>query len=238
MHYRSPASESRPRPRRFARRRISRSCRSSPTLSNARNRRSLMGSRRHVLAIIAAIVIAPALLASGVARADWPDHAIKWVVPFGPGGANDLIARAAAETLSKRLGQPIVIENKGGAGAVIGADYVAKSKPDGYTWLIGAAGVVTNSMIRNDMPYADSDLVPVGMIAVAPSVIVVHPSLPVSNLKELVAWGKAQAGAADWATAGRGSTPHFVAEMLREAGVNINIIPYKSGSEGVTAVMS
>jgi tripartite-type tricarboxylate transporter receptor subunit TctC len=197
-----------------------------------------MGSRRHVLAIIAAIVIAPALLASGVARADWPDHAIKWVVPFGPGGANDLIARAAAETLSKRLGQPIVIENKGGAGAVIGADYVAKSKPDGYTWLIGAAGVVTNSMIRNDMPYADSDLVPVGMIAVAPSVIVVHPSVPANNLKEFVAWAKTQSGGINWATAGGGSTPHFVAEMLREAGVNITIVPYKSGSEGMTAVLA
>jgi tripartite-type tricarboxylate transporter receptor subunit TctC len=103
------------------------------------------------------------------------------VVPFGPGGANDLIARAAAEAVSKRLGQPIIIENKPGAGAIIGAEYVAKAKPDGYTWLIGGAGVVTNSMIRNDMPYPDSDLIPVGMIAVAPSVIAVHPSIPVST---------------------------------------------------------
>ncbi len=117
-----------------------------------------------------------AALSPGAARADWPDHPVKWVVPFGPGGANDLIARAAAEAVSKRIGQPIIIENKPGAGAVIGADYVAKAKPDGYTWLIGAAGVVTNSMIRSDMPYSDSDLVPVGMIAVAPSVIAVNPA--------------------------------------------------------------
>ena len=98
-------------------------------------------------------------------------------MPFGPGGANDLIARAAAEAVSKRLGQPVVIENKPGAGAIIGAETVAKAKPDGYTWLVGAAGVVTNSLLRADMPYADSDLVPVGMIAVAPSVIVVNPSV-------------------------------------------------------------
>ena len=187
------------------------------------------------LSVVAAIVVT---CAAGSARAEWPDHAIKWVVPFGPGGANDLIARAAAEAVSKRLGQPVVIENKPGAGAIVGADYVAKAKPDGYTWLIGAAGIVTNSLLRNDMPYPDSDLVPVGMIAVAPSVIVVNPSVPASNLKEFVAWAKTRPAGIDWATAGAGSTPHFVAEMLREAGVNITIVPYKSGSEGMTAVLA
>src|SRR4051812_46966126 len=131
-------------------------------------------------------------LAAFAARAEWPDHAIKWVVPFAPGGANDLMARAAAEGVSKRLGQPIIIENKPGAGAAIGADYVAKAKPDGYTFLVGAAGVVTNSMIRKDMPYQDSDLVPVGMIAIAPSVIVVGPDVPANNLKEFVAWAKSR----------------------------------------------
>jgi tripartite-type tricarboxylate transporter receptor subunit TctC len=184
---------------------------------------------------IAALLFSSLVFAS---QAQWPDHAIKWIVPFAPGGANDLMARAAAEGVAKRIGQPVIIENKPGAGAAIGAEYVAKSKPDGYTWLIGAAGVVTNSMIRKDMPYADSDLIPVGMIAVAPSVIVVHPSVPAKNMKEFVAWAKTQPGV-NWATAGTASTPHFVAEMLKDAGVtNLNIIPYKSGSEGVTAVIS
>src|ERR1700755_2204472 len=86
-------------------------------------------------------VVATALTAVA-AHADWPDHPVKWIVPFAPGGANDLMARAAADGVSKRIGQPIVIENKPGAGAAIGADYVAKSKPDGYTFLVGAAGVV------------------------------------------------------------------------------------------------
>jgi tripartite-type tricarboxylate transporter receptor subunit TctC len=197
-----------------------------------------MNARHMLAAMTAAVAAVLTLFAAGTAHAEWPDHPIKWVVPFGPGGANDLIARAAAEAVSKRLGQPIVIENKPGAGAVIGADYVAKAKPDGYTWLIGAAGVVTNSMLRNDMPYADSDLLPVGMIAVAPSVIAVNPGVPVGNLKELVAWSKTLPGGVNWATAGGGSTPHFVAEMLREAGVVITIVPYKSGAEGVTAVLS
>ena len=150
-----------------------------------------MHTRRLLLLTLPALAIAT-VFGIGTARADWPDHPIKWVVPFGPGGANDLIARAAAEAVGKRLGQPIVIENKPGAGAIIGADYVAKAKPDGYTWLIGAAGVVTNSILRTDMPYADADLIPVGMIAVAPSVIVVNPSVPANNLKEFVAWAKTQ----------------------------------------------
>ena len=177
-------------------------------------------------------------LAPIAARAEWPDKTIKWIVPFGPGGANDLIARAAAEGVSKRLKAVIIIENKPGAGAALGADFVAKSKPDGYTFLIGAAGVVTNSIIRKDMPYADGDLVPVGMIAVAPSVVVVHPSVPASNLKDFIAWTKTQKDGINWSTAGTGSTPHFVSEMLKEAGANLNVVPYKSGSEGVTAVVA
>ena len=186
------------------------------------------------------LLAATLFLCTLAAHAQWPDRPVKWIVPFAPGGANDLIARAAAEGVSKRIGQPVIIENKPGAGAAIGAEYVAKAKPDGYTFLISAAGVVTNSMIRKDMPYADTDLVPVGMIAVAPSVIVVHPSVPANNMKEFVAWAKNQgANGVNWATAGTASTPHFVAEMLKEAGVsNLNIVPYKSGSEGVTAVLS
>jgi len=194
--------------------------------------------RRTIVAIASCVTLLSAL-AAGVARAaDWPEHTIRWIVPFGAGGANDLIARAAAEAVSRRLGQPVIIENKPGAGAILGADVVARAKPDGYTWLIGAAGVVTNSMIQAKMPYKDSDLVPVGMIAVAPSVIVVNPSVPANNLKEFIAWAKTQGKGIDWSTAGSGSTPHFVAEMLREDGVNVNIIPFKSGSEGVTAVLT
>src|SRR4051812_37776543 len=187
-----------------------------------------------------ALLVATLGLMTFGARAQWPDRPIKWIVPFSAGGANDLIARAAAEGVSKRLKQPVVIENKPGAGAAIGAEYVAKAKGDGYTFLIGETGVVTNSMIRKDMPYQESDLVAVGMIAVAPSVIVVHPSIPANNMKEFVSWAKNQgANGVTWSTAGTASTPHFVAEMLKQAGVNnITIVPYKSGSEGVTAVIS
>jgi tripartite-type tricarboxylate transporter receptor subunit TctC len=190
--------------------------------------------------LIAAASIFVCTVTVPAARAEWPDHPIRWVVPFGPGGANDLIARVAAEGVRKRLGQPIIIENRPGAGAVVGTAAVARSAPDGYTFLIGAAGVITNSMLMKNLPYADSDLVPVGMIAVAPSTIVVNPSVPAKNMEEFVAWAKAQGDkGVTWATAGSGSTPHFVAEMVKEAtGASITIVPFRSGSDGVNAVLS
>jgi len=177
---------------------------------------------------------------SSPARAEWPDRPIKWIAPFGPGGANDLIARAAADAVGKRLGQTIVIENRPGAGSVIGTAAVAKAAPDGYTYLVGAAGVITNSLLLKNLPYSDAELTPVGMIAVAPSVIVVHPSVPANNMGEFIAWAKAQGvKGVGWSTAGIGTTPHFVAEMIKEAtGVDLNLVPYRSGNEGVNAVLS
>jgi tripartite-type tricarboxylate transporter receptor subunit TctC len=183
-------------------------------------------------AILVCAVIAPA------AHAEWPDHAIHWIVPFGPGGANDLIARVAAEATSKQLGQPIIIENR--PGATTGTQAVARAVGDGYTFLIGGAGVITNSMLLKDLPYKDSDLVPVGMIAVAPSVIVVNPSVPANDMAEFVAWTKTERDKGiTWATAGSGSTPHFVAEMVKEAtAAKVTIVPFRSGNEGVNAVLS
>lgn len=172
------------------------------------------------------------------AHADtWPSRPIKFIVPFGPGGANDLVARAVAEAASKQLGQPIIVENKPGAGSVLGADLVAKAAPDGYTFLTPAAGVLTNAMIKTRMPYREDDLVPVAMMAVSPSVIVVPADSPIKDLKGLVAASKAGKGL-NFSTAGTGSTPHFVAEMLKlKSGAVLQVIPYKSGSDGMVAVI-
>ena len=186
---------------------------------------------RLLFALAATIACLPAVAADA-----WPAHTIKFIVPFGPGGANDLVARAAADAAGKQLGQTVIVENKPGAGSVLGADYVAKSAPDGYTFLAGAVGVVTNAMIKKNMPYKESDLVPVGMLAVSPSVIVVPVDSPITDLKSLVAASKVKP--LNFSTAGTGSTPHFVAEMLKfKSGAKLEIIPYKSGSEGVTAVL-
>jgi len=190
--------------------------------------------------VVFAICLLVNAIAATLARAEWPDHPIRWVVGFGPGGANDLIARFAAEGVSKRVGQPIVIENRPGAGAVIATAFVAHSQPDGYTFLVGAASTITNSLMLKDLPYADSDLVPVGMIAVAPSTIIVHPSVPANNMTDFIAWAKAQGEkGVNWSTAGNGSTPEFVAEMIKEAtGVSFTIVPYKSGGDSVNAVLA
>jgi tripartite-type tricarboxylate transporter receptor subunit TctC len=146
------------------------------------------------------------------------------------------VARAVAEGAAKQLGQPIIIENKPGAGSLLGADLVAKAAPDGYTFLAPAAGVITNAMIKSRMPYPEDALVPVVMMAVSPSVIVVPAGSPIKDLKGLIAASKSGPGL-NFSTAGTGSTPHFVAEMLKlKAGAKVQIIPFKSGSEGMAAV--
>jgi len=168
----------------------------------------------------------------------WPQKSIRLVVPFAAGGANDLLARAAAEGASAQLGQAVVIDNKPGAGGTLGSDIVAKAAPDGYTFLVSAAGVISNSMIKKSMPYKDTDLTPVVMIGLAPSVIVVPANSKYNNLKDFVEASKVGKGF-HFATAGTGSTPHFVAELLNtKYGAKITPVPYKSGSEGAVAVIS
>ena len=196
-------------------------------------------------AIFAACLLVCVFAAPSV-RAEWPDRPIRWVVGFGPGGANDLIARFAAEGVSKRVKPPYNFRRLLWAFAAMMAfmpfflAFVAHSAPDGYTFLVGAASTITNSLMLKDLPYADSDLVPVGMIAVAPSTIIVHPSVPANNMTEFIAWAKAQGEkGVNWSTAGNGSTPEFVAEMIKEAtGVSFTIVPYKSGGDGVNAVLA
>ena len=187
---------------------------------------------------LAAVFCLP--FARDVPAADaWPSRPIKVVVGFGPGGANDLVARAVAEGMARELKQTVIVENKPGAGMTLGADYVAKSAPDGYTIFTGAGGIITNPLIRTSMPYREGDLVPVGMLAVSPSIIVVAADSPVKDLRELMAMTRQPRGI-NFSTAGTGSTPHFVAEMLKlkSEGGKIEIIPYKSGADGMVAVLS
>ena len=134
-----------------------------------------------LLATVSVIAATPAC-----AQEQWPSKTIRFVVPFAAGGANDLMARAASEGATKALGQTVLIENRPGAGGTVGADIVAKSAPDGYTFLISAAGVISNSMIKKSMPFKDDALVPVAMIGLAPSVIVVPKNAPYKDLRDFV----------------------------------------------------
>ena len=171
------------------------------------------------------------------AQQGWPSKPIHFIVPFSAGGANDLMGRAAAEGASKVLGQTVIVDNRPGAGGSLGASIVAKSAPDGYTFLISAAGVISNSMIKKSLPYKDDDLVPVALIALSPSVVVVPHTSRYQNLKDFVE-GSKQGKGFNFATAGSGSTPHFVAEILNvKYGAQLQPVPYKSGSESTTAVM-
>ena len=180
-----------------------------------------------------------ALLAVSLVHAQaWPNKPIRFVVPFTAGGANDLMARAAAEGASKVLGQAIVIDNKPGAGGTLGAELVAKSPADGYTFLISAAGVISNHMIKKSMPYKETDLVPAAMIALSPSIIVAPPNATYGNLREFVDASKKSPDGFNFATTGTGSTPHFVAEVLKSKyGAKLQVVPYKSGNESATAIM-
>ena len=183
------------------------------------------------------LVMLCATIGIGVHAQTWPQKPIKLIVPFAAGGANDLMARAAAEGASKVLGQAIVVENKPGAGGTLGTVFVSKSTPDGYTFLVSAAGVISNNMIKKNTNYKDSDLAPVVMIGLAPSVIVVSSESNYKNLRHLVDASKDSQGL-HFATAGTGSTPHFVAELLNTRyGAKFIPVPYKSGSEGAAAVM-
>jgi tripartite-type tricarboxylate transporter receptor subunit TctC len=182
--------------------------------------------------------LAAAFAAAGAAAETWPTKPIRLVVPFAPGGANDLMARTAAEGASKALGHPVVVDNKPGAGTVLGSEIVAKSAPDGYTFLVSGAGVVSNSMVRKSMPYKDEQLVPVAMIGLAPSVIVVPANAPYKDLKEFIAASKKSPNGFHWSTAGTASTPHFVEGLLTtKYGAKLDLVPYKSGSESITAVL-
>ena len=187
------------------------------------------------------VMLALAVSASAIAHAagadDWPNKPIHWVIPFAAGGANDQMGRAAAEGIAKVLHQQVIVENKPGAGTMLGTAYAAKAAPDGYTFLVSSAGVISNSLIRQSVPYKDDDLVPVAMIALAPSVIVVGPNAPYANLKDLVAASRSGSGL-HFATAGTGSTPHFVEGLLATRyGARLDVVPYKSGSESITALL-
>lgn len=197
----------------------------------------MKNTRRTSLSLIASLAVLGLHATPSLANSNWPQKTIRLVVPFAAGGANDLMARAAAEGASKILGQTVLIDNRAGAGGTVGADIVAKSNPDGYTFLISAAGVISNSMIKKTMPFKDDALVPVVMIGLAPSVIVVPKNAPYSNLRDFVEASKKGQGF-NFATAGTGSTPHFVAEMLNvKYGAQLQPVPYKSGSESTTAVL-
>jgi tripartite-type tricarboxylate transporter receptor subunit TctC len=177
------------------------------------------------------------LLFSAAVCAQYPDRPIKLVVPFGAGGVTDTSGRVIAEALSKRLGQPIVVENKAGASGNIGTQQVALAPPDGYTLVLGFDGtIVINPHVFANFPIdVQKDLAPVGKIGDATLIVVAHPSFPAKTLPALIDHAKKDPKGVSYGTSGVGGTPHIVGELLKQrTGANLIHVPYKGGGPAMT----
>jgi tripartite-type tricarboxylate transporter receptor subunit TctC len=181
-----------------------------------------------------------ALTNTGTAQAQaWPAKPIRFVVPYPPGGSNDVLTRLTAQAMSPGLGQQVVVDNRGGASGMLGTDNVAKSPPDGYSIVNVQASFTANAAVRPKMAYDPlTDFAYIGMMARGPLLAVVHPSLPVKNMRELLALAKARPGQLNYGSTGTGGFNHLATELFRYmAKINIVHVPYKGVAPALTDLM-
>jgi tripartite-type tricarboxylate transporter receptor subunit TctC len=187
-----------------------------------------------------ALAVALCGLSGGAHSQAYPVKPVRMIVPFAPGGNTDIIARIVVPGMSKALGQQIVIENRGGAGSMIGTDAAAKSAPDGYTLLMVSAAHVINPAMVKKLPFDPvKSFAAISKVADVPSALVVHPSLPVRSVKELVALAKANPRRLNYSSAGRGSIGHLSAELLASmTNIKMTHVPYKGAGPAVVDAMA
>src|ERR671914_1794922 len=179
------------------------------------------------------------LFAGAALAQSYPNKPIRIIVPYAAGGTSDILARQIGPKLTDAWGQPVVVENKPGANGNVGADFVAKSAPDGYTLLLtDLGGLVISASVYPKLPFNPSkDFTPVVMVSYSPHVLAVNPEVKVKDVKELVAMAKAHPGKLNFAVSGIGGAPHLAGiDFAQRTGVNWTYIPYKGGSDAVAAV--
>jgi tripartite-type tricarboxylate transporter receptor subunit TctC len=192
--------------------------------------------RRCLIALVSTAVLMPlpALAADG-----FPDRPLRMIVPFPPGGSVDVVARIAGQKMTEIAGQSIVVDNRGGASGNIGSELAARAPADGYTIMMTTIPLVVNPSLFSKVPYdVVRDFAPISLIAAAPFVLAVHPSLPAKSVKELVALARARPGQLNYSSAGSGTNLHIAAELFKNlSGTNIVHVPYKGGGPALSALL-
>ena len=187
---------------------------------------------------LAFLVLACALCGNALAQGDYPSRPIRFLVPLVPGGAADILARALGQKLTERLNQPVVIDNRPGAGQTLATEILAKSAPDGYTILIAASAHTINPSIWKLRYDSNRDFTAIGMVAMVPNVLVIHPSVPGRTVKEFIANARAKPGDLTFGSSGTGSASHLSGELFKlSTGVQLTHIPYKGQGQVMTDML-
>lgn len=198
-------------------------------------------ARRSIMALALGTLGAALAPMAAHAQANYPERTVTVVVPFAPGGGTDIAARILATKLGEKLNQTFVVDNRTGAGGLVGAEAVARAKPDGYTLLVGNVGTqAINQSLYPKMPYdADKAFAPISLFADLPFALVVNPKVPAKTPKELVALAKAEPGKYTFASSGNGGSPHLTAEIFQQAtGAKLTHVPYKGGGPAMADLMA
>jgi tripartite-type tricarboxylate transporter receptor subunit TctC len=196
----------------------------------------MMQSRLLRAASVCMLALLSAIAGAQDAARDYPTKPIRFLVPYPPAGGTDIVARTLTEPLSQVLGQPIIIDNRGGAAGNLGTDLAAKAPADGYTVLFTLSSHTINPRLYDKLPFdVEKDFVPVSLAAMIPQILVVNPTVPVNNVKELIALARSQPGKLNYASVGTGSPGHIAGELFKlKTGVDMVHVPYKGGGPAVT----
>ena len=190
-----------------------------------------------VAACVCAIAVASRALAQTGAPQSYPGKVVRVIVPFPPGAGVDIVTRIVIPRLAESMGQSFVIDNRGGAGGIVGTEVAARAPADGYTLYVGGTALVVTPLMSK-VPYSASDFAPISRLASVPFILVVHPAMPVKSLADLVALARRKPGAINFASTGNGTTPHLTSELFkREAKIDITHVPYKGSAPALTDLL-